>query len=227
MELDPQALEMTAHEETYEHIGEVKLWIHDLERRWQEEETRKRVFIGAAESVFNFDIPLEVPPQVAWDFVTTPGRRQIWQAPGGVTGVEVTNTKGGRRGVGTTNHCMHGPSAVIEEILDWRPFDYFTDRSVLPGAILTFVRTMEFEPTPTGTIVHMRFEEPKKASDRKMLESLAPGFFDGMTKSVAELDKMTPVAIAELMADRVEPDLPAPKHADGFLQGIQPLQYVG
>jgi hypothetical protein len=29
-------------------------------------------------------------------------------------------------GVGTKNHCMHGKDAIIEELLDWRPFDYFT-----------------------------------------------------------------------------------------------------
>ena len=26
---------------------------------------------------------------------------------------------------------MHGKDAVIEEILDWRPYDYVTDRTIL------------------------------------------------------------------------------------------------
>jgi hypothetical protein len=29
------------------------------------------------------------------------------------------------------------------------------------------------------------------------------------------------------MANRAEPELPAPKNADGFLEGIKPIQYVG
>src|SRR5256885_5579492 len=37
-DLDPAALGMAQHVETYGHIGEVPGWVHDLERRWREEE---------------------------------------------------------------------------------------------------------------------------------------------------------------------------------------------
>jgi hypothetical protein len=30
------------------------------------------------------------------------------------------------------NRCMHGKDAIIEELLDWRPFDYFTVSTLLP-----------------------------------------------------------------------------------------------
>lgn len=36
------------------------------------------------------------------------------------------------QGVGTRNHCMNGKDAIIEEVLDWRPFDYFTVSVQLP-----------------------------------------------------------------------------------------------
>jgi hypothetical protein len=32
----------------------------------------------------------------------------------------------GRRGAGTQNHCTHGKDAIVEDIVDWRPFDYVT-----------------------------------------------------------------------------------------------------
>src|SRR3954462_4477268 len=38
MAIDAAAVGMREHAETYEHMGEVKLWVHDLERRWQEED---------------------------------------------------------------------------------------------------------------------------------------------------------------------------------------------
>jgi hypothetical protein len=44
--------------------------------------------------------------------------------------VEVKGALGGRRGPGSSNHCMHGKDAVVEGILDWRPYDYVTDRTV-------------------------------------------------------------------------------------------------
>src|SRR6476659_6135809 len=44
-DIDPLALGMREHREAYDHIGDVPAWVHDLERRWQEEEARARVFV--------------------------------------------------------------------------------------------------------------------------------------------------------------------------------------
>ena len=65
------------------------------------------------EAILDMAVPTRVPPQVAWEFLTTPGQRRTWQI--GVTDVLVSGTTGGRRGPGATNHCMHGKDAVIEE----------------------------------------------------------------------------------------------------------------
>jgi hypothetical protein len=114
MDVDVSALGMRASSETYEHIGAVPVWVHDLGRRWQEEESRTRVIVDERQAVYGFDTPTSAPPQIVWEFVTPPGRRITWQL--GVTGVELTATRN-RRGVGATNHCMHGKDASIEEIL--------------------------------------------------------------------------------------------------------------
>ena len=98
MDVDVAALGMSAASESYEHIGVVPVWIHDLERRWQEEESRTRVIVDERQAVYSIDTPTSAPPQVAWEFVTTPGRRINWQL--GVTGVEM-KAVGNRRGVGS------------------------------------------------------------------------------------------------------------------------------
>jgi len=51
---------------------------------------------------------------------------------------------------------MHGTDAVVEEILDWRPYDYVTDRTVLdtPTGPIKLLHTVEFEPTGAGTTIH-------------------------------------------------------------------------
>ena len=92
----------------------------------------------------------DVPPQVAWEFLTAPGQRMTWQP--WVTEVAIEGATGGRRGIGSSNHCMHGKDAVIEEILDWRPYDYVTDRTILatPGGPLRVLHTIELEPTADG-----------------------------------------------------------------------------
>ena len=50
--IEPAALGMQPLSETYELVGEVGTWVHDLERRWQEEEARQRVFVTPDQSWF-------------------------------------------------------------------------------------------------------------------------------------------------------------------------------
>jgi hypothetical protein len=228
--LDPASIGMRAHSETYDHIGEIELWVDDLEARWQVEDSSKRVFVGKDEALLSMETEVPAPPEVVWQFVTLPGRRLVWQAPGGITAVEQDNP-GGRRGVGTVNHCMHGKDAVIEEILDWRPFDYFSDRSVMPGGI-NFLSTTEFVPTPNGTTLRMNFAPPEDPAHREFFVQMGPVWEAGL-KAGLEILKVDAKADAEhILRDRHEPELPRPKNADGFLEArlleeIKPIQYVG
>ena len=79
MAIDPAALGMTAIAETYEVIGEVRAWVLDLERRWQEEDGRQRLRVTTAQAMYTASVPTSAPPQLAWEFVTQPGRRLGWQ----------------------------------------------------------------------------------------------------------------------------------------------------
>ena len=229
-DINPAELGMREHTETYEHIGEIKLWVHDLEQRWQEEDARKRVFVDLAEAAFESNTEIPAPPQVVWEFMTQPGRRVQWQSAGGVTSVdEIVKPAGGRRGVGSVNHCMHGAEALIEQILDWRPFDYFTETATMPPMFggIKFTATYDFEPTSTGTIIHFRVATPKKTSDQKMLEQAGPMLAEAFANSLKALKVEAGAEVERQATGRLEPDLPQPRNADGFLEGIQPLQYVG
>ncbi len=158
--LSPESLGLRAHTETYDRIGDVPGWVLDLDARWQAEEARARVFVTPAEAILDLSVDAAVPPQVAWEFLTRPGQRMSWQP--WVTSVDVRGADGGRRGPGSSNHCMHGKDAVVEEILDWRPYDYVTDHTIVdtPAGPLKFPHTIEFEPTPSGVTIHMRFAPP-------------------------------------------------------------------
>ena len=70
--------------------------------------------------------------------------------------------------------CVHGADAIIEKIVDWRPYD----------SLLT---TIEFEPTAEGTTVHYRFAQPKKAKDRQALQDLGPQLDGALKAALAEL----------------------------------------
>ena len=225
-DLDPVALGMRRHAETYDRIGEVAVWVLDLERRWQDEETRGRVFVAPDASILTITVPTDVPPQVAWEFLTKPGQRMSWQP--WVTEVEIKGATGGRRGPGSANHCMHGKDAVIEEILDWRPYDYVTDRTVLatPAGPLKLLHTVEFEPSPTGTTIHMRYAAPKAKKDRELAQHVADAYGEALRSSIPSLVEQLDDALAAREADGgPEPELAAPRPG-GPLSGLAPLVMI-
>jgi uncharacterized protein YndB with AHSA1/START domain len=197
--LDPAALAMLPHREVYEHIGEVSAWVHDLERRWREEEERQRVFVRPADAILDISVDVGVPPQLAWEFLTTPGQRMSWQP--WVTEVTVKGADGGRRGPGSANHCMHGKDAVVEEILDWRPYDYVTDRTVIdtPHGALTFTHTIEFEPTTNGTTIHIRYAPPRARRQRELGAQVAAAYGAAVRSAL-------PALVAQLEARNAAPD---------------------
>lgn len=186
-DLDPAVLGMRRHADTYDGIGEVEAWVHDLEARWREEEARSRVRVSPEEAILDLTVSAAVPPQVAWEFLTLPGQRMTWQP--WVTEVTVTGAKGGRRGPGTANHCMHGKDAVVEEILDWRPYEYVTDLTILstPGGPVKLPHTVELEPMGNGTIIHLRFAAPKSRRERELLKEIGPAYGKALVASFPAL----------------------------------------
>jgi hypothetical protein len=226
-DVDPAALGMRQHTETYDRIGDVPAWTHDLERRWLEEEARARVFVTPEESILSVSVPTSVPPQVAWEFLTRPGQRMSWQP--WVTEVTIKGATGGRRGPGSANHCMHGKDAVIEEILDWRPYDYVTDRTILatPGGPVKVLHTIELEPGPDGTTIHLRFAAPKTRREQALMKEIGPAYGDALRSGLPTLIAQLDAALAARDADRgPEPELAAPS-PDGPLAGLGPLVLSG
>ncbi len=210
-DLDPAALGMRSHTETYERIGDVPTWVHDLEGRWQEEDARARVRVRPDEAILTVSSATQVPPQVAWDFLTRPRQRMTWQP--WVTEVAVKGATGGRRGPGSANHCKHGKDAVIEEILDWRPYDYVTDRTILetPGGAVKLLHTVELEPTESGTTIHFRFGAPRTRREKEVMATIGPAYGQA-------LESRLPVLVAQLEAELAArnadgaPDLPEARH---------------
>ncbi len=222
--LDPAGLGMRAHVETYDRIGDVPAWVHDLERRWQEEEARARVFVSPAESTLTVSVPTVVPPQVAWEFLTTPGQRMTWQP--WVTEVTVEGTSGGRRGPGSANHCRHGKDAVVEEILDWRPYDYVTDRTILdtPSGPVKVLHTIELEPVPTGTTIHFRYGAPKTKREQALMAHIGPAYGEALRSGVPSLVAQLEERLAARDAGRgPEPELASPRPGGPLVRPRAPV----
>ena len=159
MGIDPVAQGLVEHHETIDAIGDVKLWLRYLEETWDKENERARNEIIPADAHVTWEFDIAAPRPTVWEYVTVPGQWQKWWP----TDAIVESSSNGRRGVGTKNHCTHGKDAIIEEVLDWRPCDYFTVGVVLPipGAPKV-VMTRALKDLPSGaTRLEIRVAKPK------------------------------------------------------------------
>lgn len=210
---DPAAGGLVEHRETFEGVGEIVGWVRDLEAAWTNELDRTQLVVSADEAVRKYQASFAAPPSVVWEFVTSPNLRPRWQH--GVTAVEELTAAAGRRGAGTVNHCMHGKDAIIEEVLDWRPYDYVTVRTQLPvPGVPPLVNSFLFEVEGDGgTRLEMRIGRPKTAKARAIATQLLPGLDESIR---AGLEALGPAIEAELSARSAsatgtppEPDVPA------------------
>jgi hypothetical protein len=90
-----------------------------------------------------------------------------------------------------------------------------------PAGPVTFNNTMELEPTPDGTIVHMRFAPPDTEREVAILTQMQPMFEGMFAADRASLRALLDGKVAERAARGSEPTLPCPR-PDGDFADLPP-----
>ncbi len=189
MEVDPAAQHLIEHAESIELLGELKCWVCDLADAWAGEKDRRRNLVTRSAAAYLIEFDLAAARPIVWDYFTSPGKRPKWRGADEVR--ETVEKESGRRGVGTVNHCMHGPHAIIEEVLDWRPFDYLTLTTLLPmsGAPKVLMTYAFLEGEGGGTHVEIRIGKAK-TKDQPFLEHVACEFRKTIAHEIEGLSKL-------------------------------------
>ncbi len=204
--IDPAAHGLVEHHETIDIIGDVKLWLRDLEAAWQKENEQTRVEVTREKACAVLEFDIAAPRPTVWEYLTVPTQWQKWWP----TDALVDQSANQRRGVGSTVHCMHGKDAIIEELVDWRPFDYFTMSVALPiPGSPKVVMTRALTELPDGTThLEMRIAKPKP-KDATFVEHAAGKFKEDVTKAIETLRQLLkePTSIAV-----IEEPSPMPSH---------------
>jgi uncharacterized protein YndB with AHSA1/START domain len=140
----------TLHDYTdsYEHIGEVKMVVYDLSAAWEREKARRRKVITAEEAWVRYETDVAAPPALVWDYLTTPDLKVRMT---GLKFMKRTDELGGRTREGAQFHCAHGDIEFNYQIVDWKPFDYFTILQTDSATHLDYYETYYFIPSETGT----------------------------------------------------------------------------
>lgn len=162
--LGVQVEEIHNQVESYEHLGEIQIYCIDLHARYKEIIETKHIFISPEEADFTFTFDFDAPPPVIWHWMTDIEKKNLLAGDEAI--FSVIARPGGRSGPGASNHCAHGKNlkgSLIEKILDWRPFDYFTIESI-DGKMMMHL-TYQFEPLSNGSrtrfIVHCLMLSPR------------------------------------------------------------------
>jgi uncharacterized protein YndB with AHSA1/START domain len=138
--------------ETYD-IGEVKISVSNLFEGYQTLRDLRRVVVDRSEADLFYEFDYPAPPPVVWEWLNDPQKRLKWEYADRRI-FPIFRPKG-RTTVGAVNHCMHGNQvSMVETVLDWRPYDYFT---VIQDVLQAVIMTVTFQLMPTETGTHMTF----------------------------------------------------------------------
>lgn len=156
--MNPEVLGFVEFTEHFPDIGDVEVVVQDIATRWLFESERHRVYVTEDEAQYSATWPIPVPPEIAWEYMTSPVKRMTWNR----TITDLATVTPGRLGVGSVNHCMHGPETIIEHVADWRPFSYFTLEYPMPdvGEGEFMRHTYEFKQTDDGWTMTFRIALP-------------------------------------------------------------------
>lgn len=129
--------------ESYEHLGEVRTWSMDLHARYRELMDARHVVVAPEEAHYTIEYDYNAPPEIVWEWFNDPHKRSQWMTS---EIVPILRARG-RSGAGARNHCVHGKNQIIiEDILDMRPYQYFTVSHTPPGVPTSLWQTYSFEP---------------------------------------------------------------------------------
>lgn len=166
--------------ESYPEFEPVRIFSFDLRARWQTSRRLQQIAVQKGEADWEVTLDLPAGPEVVWEWLNDPRRRSRWV---GLAFERLTPST--HDGVGTRTHCTHGSKLEsLHTILDWQPYDYFTEeianpRNGAPQALLT----VTLEPNGAGTQACARYRvlvRPRLISVPLFRLTSAPGIRDSL-----------------------------------------------
>ena len=196
MEIDFNEAEPLANSETYEHIGELKFLVEDLNSKWKQNKQVKKHYVNESDDLLmdEFSVELCVSPDIAFLMYTKPEwRKQNLHADK----IDILNSGKKTQGEGTELHCYHGKEVFKMQITDWNPGEYISIKHVLPFGLVLH-QTNEFVRTKNGCIMKIRFKDVESTNlvsklligkVRKQLKKEFPDAFNGLLAGMQEFAK--------------------------------------
>lgn len=177
---------LTPHTENYEHLGELKMLVHDLRVAWEREQNRRQILVDPQNAWIAFEIAIPYPPSLIWDLITTPQ----FEAPlVGLEYVKRIDELGGRTKPDAIFHCAHSSGDFFNKIVDWKPFDYYTTIQQFASG-LEYYRTIRLQYDGTTTKFIFNVSKPEQEAPegfREFLETAARQGYERIPSAIQSL----------------------------------------
>jgi uncharacterized protein YndB with AHSA1/START domain len=166
---------MTLHKESYEYLGEVKVYVQDMHPVWENKRSATAVTFPYDRILDRSEIHINMPRERVWDYLIQPEFRT---ALIGSDRMEVANRSHGRIAPGSVYQCYHGEKWVPQTILEWQPFERMITRELSPmSPALSAIVEYHLVSTEEGTTLSKLFAKPTGPFlGRTLIRLLAPIF---------------------------------------------------
>ncbi|MCA1553700.1 MAG: DUF2652 domain-containing protein, partial [Chloroflexi bacterium] len=138
---------MSANTTEHEHYGALTTYQFDLQARDEQMRAARKVIVTENEAYATLMREFDVPPVLVWEWLNDPSKRTRWmRGRRWSSGARLL----GRTAAGARNHCEHGMGSIVETILDWHPFDYFTVQLTPAAGAFAMLQTSQLESLDDG-----------------------------------------------------------------------------
>jgi uncharacterized protein YndB with AHSA1/START domain len=138
----------------------------------------RQIVVKPEEADADLMFELDAPPPLVWEWLNDPQKRNLWWES--FTRWTKRLRPGGRTGPGATNHCDHGVGDMLETILDWRPFDYYTvQMRITPGRfdVLQTTYLESLSDNRTKVKVYYQLQNPRLPWMARAFSKFSAWFF--------------------------------------------------
>lgn len=179
---------MISHAESYQYLGEVKVWVQDMHPVWERKSSVSQITISPEQIALQFEIEIGMPPERLWDYLIQPEFRNTLI---GSDRQEILNRAGGRIAPGTVYQCYHGDKIISQTILEWQPFERVVIQQLIPIPIpnTTILSEYHLVPTKTGTRLVQSGSRPKGPLFGRVLVNLMVPMFSKQVEKNTEAFK--------------------------------------
>lgn len=161
---------MTPHGESYEHLGQVRVWIQDLHPVWESRRGEMGLEIPDEDVSIESSTEISAPPALIWDYMMQPEFRN---ALIGSDRMEIANRSQGRIVPGSVYQCYHGDRVVPQTIVAWEPFERIVIEQPFPmWPSTTMLGEYRMDPTERGTRMTLRASKPSGSLPGRLLFKL-------------------------------------------------------